>query len=993
LPAGRAVTNVSSVIELGSGLHRWDAEANQWVDTDNTIEILPNGSGAVSHRGAHQVAFAANLNTRGAITLGTPDGKRLVSHVLGLAWFDAATGRSEMFAHVQDSIGELHGTDTVLYPDAFAEVNAAVRYTNRKGGFEQDIILYENVSPPAGFALDTTRLEVWTEFIEAPAATLTQKGRSGMTDDTLDWGTMQTGPGRAFLLGEELRSARATVAKRWVISTENRTFLVEAVRYQFAKRDLEQLPPRQAAINKAGNAVGALAKAVQGFNGERPFPPAPAARTQKSTDKFRTAAVPSSPMNGKGAGEQVAQAVTPINSEPTTRTTKSALGFVIDYEIVGSITNNFTFHCGTTYYVSNTVNFSGTTTFEGCSVVKFAKTNTAQLTFNGPVEWRTWSYRPAIFTAKDDDTVGEAISGSTGAPSGYYGGQYLAFNSDLGTPQDLRISYATIGIGSTAYQPLVRHAQFLHCSNSLSMGLWATALLTLENVLFYDVSAVYAGQCQLAGTHLSVRQCGKFFNGSVSPNPTITLRNSIFVRMTNWGNVSSNLTACFEGTDDSIFQTVGAAAHYLAASSTNRNAGSSLGISPTLLADLAKRTTFPPIILTGNVTTNFTFTARAQRDSDIPDLGFHYAPLDYAIGGLVATNVNLVVQPGTALATYPTPAAWALVVAGQSQFLCEGSPTNLNWIARYNTVQEQANTNWIGTEDTIATGTASGAGPVLIRCRFTEWSTFGLDTIHLHGGIEHPGAIQLIDSQIHGGWVISARPSILLTNSLFCGSWLDLNDQQGAYTPGHSSRNSLFHRSTVDLAQQAADTWTWKDNLFSQSVVEDFSSFYITADYNGYTTNTFQIAGGAAHDVLLATSNLNFQIGPLGAFYLPTNGPATNLFDTGSTYATNVGLYHFTTITNQAKEAGTMVDIGLHYVVLNSSGLAMDSDGDGLPDYFEDKNGNGSQDGSESDWNNRDSDGDGITDFVEWLLGGNPLVASGTDTNGLIRLQVYSPLR
>src|SRR4030095_14339986 len=71
LADGSVITNVSSVIELGSGLHRWDAQANQWVDTDNSIEILPNGSGAVSHRGAHQVAFAANLNTRGAITLGT----------------------------------------------------------------------------------------------------------------------------------------------------------------------------------------------------------------------------------------------------------------------------------------------------------------------------------------------------------------------------------------------------------------------------------------------------------------------------------------------------------------------------------------------------------------------------------------------------------------------------------------------------------------------------------------------------------------------------------------------------------------------------------------------------------------------------------------------------------------------------------------------------------------------------------------------------------
>src|SRR5206468_10514964 len=128
-------------------------------------------------------------------------------------------------------------------------------------------------------------------------------------------------------------------------------------------------------------------------------------------DRFRTAAVTPPAMNGASAGAtaQIAQAATPINSKPATRSSKPALGFVIDYDIVGSLTN-FTFQCDTTYYASNTVNFYGTTIFEGGTVVKYAKTNTAQLTFNSTVEWRTWQYRPAIFTAKDDNTVGVAVT-------------------------------------------------------------------------------------------------------------------------------------------------------------------------------------------------------------------------------------------------------------------------------------------------------------------------------------------------------------------------------------------------------------------------------------------------------------------------------------------------------------------------------------------------------------------------------------------------------
>ena len=102
----------ASFVELSSGMHKWDFQISEWVDSDNVIEILPDGSGAVSHRGAHTLAIAANLNTRGAITLqlpmspDDPTPRRLVSHVLGLAWVDGATGRSQMFATVQDSIGD-----------------------------------------------------------------------------------------------------------------------------------------------------------------------------------------------------------------------------------------------------------------------------------------------------------------------------------------------------------------------------------------------------------------------------------------------------------------------------------------------------------------------------------------------------------------------------------------------------------------------------------------------------------------------------------------------------------------------------------------------------------------------------------------------------------------------------------------------------------------------------------------------------------------------
>ena len=295
---GLTRTNASSYIELGSEMHRWDVQAGQWVDAEAVIEI--EGNTAVSRKGAHNVTFAANANTAGCIDLVAPDGKRFRSHVLGIALFNSANSRSEMIGSLKNSTGELYPPNVVIYPDAFDGLKADLRYTYRLGSFEQDVILRENPILPQGYPPDTTRLEVWTEFIEAPGAFLTQRAVSGMTDDTLDFGAMQTGPGKAFALSDEPNPSRAVrVAKRWLI-TDGRTFLVEAVRFNAVKSELEKLPAQgQAAIQApkanaqlaAGQppsplqADGAGVRGVPHF-GDRLFPAAPQARAKNSAEEL-----------------------------------------------------------------------------------------------------------------------------------------------------------------------------------------------------------------------------------------------------------------------------------------------------------------------------------------------------------------------------------------------------------------------------------------------------------------------------------------------------------------------------------------------------------------------------------------------------------------------------------------------------------------------------------------------------------------------------------
>ncbi len=98
-------------------------------------------------------------------------------------------------------------------------------------------------------------------------------------------------------------------------------------------------------------------------------------------------------------------------------------------------------------------------------------------------------------------------------------------------------------------------------------------------------------------------------------------------------------------------------------------------------------------------------------------------------------------------------------------------------------------------------------------------------------------------------------------------------------------------------------------------------------------------------------ATLDFASGPLGPYYYPTSG--TNLYtlvNAGSRNADAAGLYHYTSLIDQTKETNSVVDIGFHYVAVDSNGVAIDTDGDGIPDYQEDENGNGTSDSGETDW-------------------------------------------
>jgi len=114
-----------------------------WTEADETVQILSDGSALASH-GRTTALFPSDIHS-GDIVLTMADGERLRSRPTALAYFDAS--RSVIFAVLTNSVGVVAG-NCVYYINCFDGLKATLRYTYRRSGFEQDVILEEAPAPP-----------------------------------------------------------------------------------------------------------------------------------------------------------------------------------------------------------------------------------------------------------------------------------------------------------------------------------------------------------------------------------------------------------------------------------------------------------------------------------------------------------------------------------------------------------------------------------------------------------------------------------------------------------------------------------------------------------------------------------------------------------------------------------------------------------------------------------------------------------------------------
>jgi hypothetical protein len=279
-----------------------------------------------------------------------------------------------------------------------------------------------------------------------------------------------------------------------------------------------------------------------------------------------------------------------------------------------------------------------------------------------------------------------------------------------------------------------------------------------------------------------------------------------------------------------------------------------------------------------------------------------------------------------------------------AKILSTGGPTNLNRLVRAHMVQEQSS----GSPSTRALF-YDGASPGVsneLRMRFTFFAQLAGDGEMLSAG-QKCSALE---------WAHSAIYNPLLTvdadgaNTLICGLtntvWERGTNKIGITAASANStvhlRNNLFKNSSQHFLG-GNSSWTVCDNLVDGGSLDDHGTA-LTNRNNAYYQAGTTLSGGTSN---LTLGSLTYVVGPLSPYYQPTN---SSLINTGSISAASVGLYHFTSTTNQVKETNSLVDIGPHWVALDANGNPKDSDGDGVPDYYEDFSGNGSVNSGETDW-------------------------------------------
>ena len=917
--------SVSVYTELEGGMHYWDERTERWLESVEAFEVFEDEF--VAQRGQTKVILRRTMapESDGVDKL-TSDGVRLLSNVVGLVYYDRATGESLLLSELQATEGLLLPPNQVVYLDAFeGDVAADLRYTYKKGIFEQDVVLREQPPVPEEYGLDsrTTTLEVWTEFVSTKepskvATTVKEDPRGGLerildpdiVDEEIDFGELRLGEGRAFNLddrngrpeGEPGRDVKT--AKRWMNLENARPgsrVLIEAVQVEEISEDLADLPKASASANPRRDSEGR-----QGLLAQLPKK----ARNIVHARDWGRGLV--GPVN---VGEERMIASAAFTSRP---------GYVLDYVGITANQSNYTFARGKTYTVTGLLYFSGTTTLQGGAVIKYPKqTPTSLIYLTGPVVCETDHYSPLIITGVNDDSVGETISGSSGNMNTDEHGYYGFYLKDVTTPQLLE----HIHVRNTRYGFLfnksghtLRNFQIVNSRHAVYVE--GSASVNVQNGLIHGLVGITesfrGGTGTVNGWNLTIAACEWLRTANI----TLNLGNSIIAEVDDIDPYTTIAPNQEVSDISATFESAGAGGYYLKTGSTLRNAGD-VPDDGNLYASLRAGTTMAPAVFGQyhTLSEDVTFTKAARRDDDgLVDLGYHYSPIDYAVNYLyVESDRTLSVMPGTVVGQYGSR---GIVLKPGSALSMDGTAEDRIRMLRFDLVQEQPKWDGISPASSyLYIGGAWGGADRSVSLRFVDFPIYErVKRKPFYSISSGTGRIQNLNMRdcrsIGGYWQFYCGNTYEVSNNVFDDSFLSF---QGIAT--FNFRNNFVKDGSTSF-NQSAGVWYFEENLFDKFHYSSTPSLYfLVNNYNAYLSAnplTYQIGGyyQGNDDLDLDTDDVNvsgagYETGPFGDYY-QNSILRGHLENAGYRTAVSAGMTHYTVQTSGAKDTGN-VAIGFHH--------------------------------------------------------------------------------
>lgn len=488
LPNGKVVSKKHRYTELAGGMHYKDANG-KWAESKEEIVAMPQG-GAAAVQGQHQVYFPDDIY-QGVIETVTPDGKHLKSRPAGISYDDGTN--TVMIAELKASFGYLAGSNQVIYPDAFTGVKADLVCTYRKTGFECDLVFREQPPMPEQYGLSSavSRLQLVTEFIDVPEPDKTTgrtSKKDGLKDTVLRFGQVVMGQGKAFAVGNSeqdtngIPAAKMPVYKTW-LHLENRTFLIEEVPYEQIGPKLQKLPSGGAMLNNKTSSAGLCRVSSQRLLPTR-------RPVQAGTNAMQLAKVDF------------------LNKS----------GVVLDYVILDSSSAELT---NGTYLVTGNVYFDSVT-FDSGVVVKYDPDSLGNILIgsgdsccSSPSGYVA-IYGSTVFTSKDDDSVGEIISGSTGDPSIIPTVAIVLATSDItisGCDTTASFHYLDCGIDIVTTDPVdfyssyVNVLEFGNCDIGINQANGGTLNLSGASFANCQVCVNQNGSCVATVDNIAYNNC------------------------------------------------------------------------------------------------------------------------------------------------------------------------------------------------------------------------------------------------------------------------------------------------------------------------------------------------------------------------------------------------------------------------------------------------------------------------------------------------------